>query len=435
MIFIFTHKVTNRVKYAFNLVFREVLKVDYQIFTDRKSFEEITEGVKIAYTLNPIDNAFFIRSKPLLFEHGINDQDISVIDFYKTKAFFAVSGNSMFPFDIFAAAFYLASRYEEYLPHKKDIYNRFDAEQSLAYAEGFLHQPVINIWCKKFGELLCEVFPHLVLPQLEYKFITTIDVDNAFAYKEKGFVRTLMGLSKSFLTLNFVELIDRLKTLYGFKNDPYDTFEYQRTIIQKFNLNFIYFFLLGDYGVNDKNIPVSNLKFQSLIKSVSDHSDVGIHPSFASNQSFRQLEKEIQRLGNIINREVQKSRQHFLKLDLPDTYRNLIELDITDDYTMGYASNYGFRAGICTPFYFYDLDLEVETKLKIHPFAIMEGTLKYYMSISPEKASAHFERLIDEVKAVNGTFISLWHNDSINNIGIWKGWRQVFEDMIEYGKS
>ena len=102
---------------------------------------------------------------------------------------------------------------------------------------------------------------------------------------------------------------------------------------------------------------------------------------------------------------------------------------------MGYASNYGFRAGTCTPFYFYDLDLEVETNLRVHPFAIMEGTLKYYMGIGPEHAMPHYRRLIDEVKMVNGNFISLWHNDSLNDYKHWKGWKSVFEEMIEYGQE
>ena len=434
MIYVFTHKITSRVKYAFNLIFKDLMQIDFELITNRSDFEE-KNGVKLAYTLNPIGEAFFIRSKPLLFEQGINDQDINIIPFDRTKAFFGVGGNSMFPFDIFAASFYLASRYEEYLPHKKDHYNRFDADQSLAFNEGFLHQPVINIWVNKLVEALKELYPDFEIPKRKYQFITTIDVDNAYAYKEKGFVRTLMGYGKAILTLNFQDFRDRTKTLLGIQNDPYDTFDYQEKLVKDQNLTFIYFFLLGDYGVNDKNIPVSNTKFQSLIKSISDHSKIGIHPSFASNNSFNQLEKEVGRLSKVINREIWRSRQHFLKINLPDTYRNLIELDITDDFTMGYASNYGFRAGTCTPFYFYDLDLEVDTNLKVHPFAIMEGTLKYYMGIGPENAMVHYRRLIDEVKMVDGNFISLWHNDSLNDYKQWQGWKAVFEGMIEYGKE
>lgn len=434
MIHVFTHKTTSRVRYAFNLIFKDVLGLEYTLYKDRKAFEAV-DGIKIAYTVNPIENSFFIQSKSLLFEQGINDQEINTFPFDRTKAFFSLGGRSMFPFDIFAASFYLASRYEEYLPHKRDLYDRFDADQSLAQKEDFLHQPVINIWCQKFSELFKEVFPEYEPVKKKYKFITTIDVDNAYAYLEKGFVRSLMGYGKSVLTLDFKAVKARTKTLLGLQKDPYDTFDYQKRLVKDEKLTFIYFFLLGDYGVNDKNIPISSRKFRSLIKSISDHSKIGIHPSFASNNSFYQLEKEVGRLNGVINREIWRSRQHFLKLRLPDTYRNLIELDITDDFTMGYASNYGFRAGLCTPFCFYDLDLEVETLLKIHPFAIMEGTLKYYMRIGPENAMPHFKRLIDEVRMVDGEFISLWHNDSLNDSDLWKGWKAVFEEMIEYGKE
>jgi len=76
-----------------------------------------------------------------------------------------------------------------------------------------------------------------------------------------------------------------------------------------------------------------------------------------------------------------------LRLNLPDTYRNLIDEDITDDYSMGYAALPGFRAGICSPYNFYDLDIEVETKLRVHPFMVMDGTLKDYMKLTPTDAN------------------------------------------------
>jgi hypothetical protein len=99
---------------------------------------------------------------------------------------------------------------------------------------------------------------------------------------------------------------------------------------------------------------------------------------------------------------------------------------------MGYASEPGFRAGICDPFYFYDLDLETETNLRIHPFQVMEGTLKDYMDKTREQSLDIMKMLIDEVKAVNGNFVSLWHNESLSNTQRWKGWHETYEEMIRY---
>ena len=72
-----------------------------------------------------------------MFQQGISDLDINVQDWDGVKCFFAMGNKSVLPYDIFAASFYLISRYEEYLPHVKDEYGRFTAEESLAYKNGF----------------------------------------------------------------------------------------------------------------------------------------------------------------------------------------------------------------------------------------------------------------------------------------------------------
>ena len=297
---------------------------------------------------------------------------------------------------------------------------------------GFLQKPVVNIWAMWIKELIRKRYSSFVFPEKKFQYISTMDIDNAFAYLEKGFTRTIGGYLKSLSTLNFKEIKERTLVLLGPEKDPYDTYDFQLEIIKKYQFGAIYFFLLGDYGVNDKNLPIESQKFQSLIKRIGDYAKVGIHPSYGSNKSKEQLKKEVDRLSNVLHRDVTKSRQHFLKLILPETYRNLIDLDITDDYTMGFASQVGFRASICTPFNFYDLDMEIETKLKIHPFAVMEGTLKYNMNIAPQDAFNKIKPLIDEVRAVNGDFISLWHNDTLSNKKQWIGWQNVYLEMIEY---
>ncbi|MBK7967280.1 MAG: hypothetical protein IPK10_19725 [Bacteroidetes bacterium] len=119
-------------------------------------------------------------------------------------------------------------------------------------------------------------------------------------------------------------------------------------------------------------------------------------------------------------------------MTFPETYRNLLENDILEDYSMGYASEIGFRASICTPFNFYDLDLDVSTKLSLVPFMLMDGTMKDYMKLNPKESVQRAKELIDEVKAVNGTFVTLWHNQSVNDKEEWQGWRDVYEQIVAY---
>ena len=431
MVLIYTHKITNRIRYIFNLMIRELLGVEIKITSDAEEFGSF-DGVKFSYTGERLGDELFFESGKLLFERGISTQEISFTEFEGLPAFFPVyHKDSFLPFDVFAAAFYLVSRYEEYLPHRKDKYGRFQSSESIAHEKGFLQKPLVNIWGLKIGEILKERFPGFSFPGTKYQFIPTIDIDAAWAYRQKGLFRTAGGFLNSFADLDLNAVTERAKVLLGLQKDPFDTYEFQLYLQKKYNLKPVYFILFARYGLNDKNISVRNLKFQRLIKALGDYAAVGIHPSYGSNENPSVLKTEVEMLSRVLNREITKSRQHFLKLILPATYRNLINLDITDDYSMGYAAQPGFRASICTSFNFYDLDMDTETKLRIHPFTFMEGTLRDYMNVNASRAMDYIKPLINEVKAVNGTFISLWHNESLGNRGRWLGWNKIYEDMIQ----
>lgn len=430
MLLIYTPHITNRVRYIFKYILLDIIGLDEIKFTDNKEeFLKYTD-YKINYSLQPFSDELFFAAKQLLFETGIKSFEVNVFEWNNHKAFFPVGKNSFLPFDIFAASFYLITRYEEYLPTIYDKHDRFDAHESLAYKNNFLKLPLVNLWASLLKNILAERYPTLKFKQNKYNYISTIDIDNAFAYREKGITRILGGYVRSLTQLNFKEIAKRTKVYLKKLKDPYDTYDYIRYLEKKYNPKTIYFFLVADYGVNDKNVPIQSKVFRTLIKSIADTSAVGVHPSYGSNKSPEILAIEISRIEKAVNRHITKSRQHFLKLQFPTTYRILQDIDITDDYTMGYANEVGFRASTCTPFNFYDLDLELETKLKIHPFQVMDATLNLYMKLSPEEVMPIIKPMIDEVKKVNGTFVSLWHNETLCDEKQWMGWKNVLDKIM-----
>lgn len=434
MLLIYTPNITNRHKYIFKLFFNEIYHIHYKITESEEEFNTFN-GAKLNYSNNSFSDEIFIESTGLLNEKGIHQQEINVKFENEIPTFFLAQSSAEMSFDVFSASFYLVSRYEEYLPFVKDIHQRFQAENSLAYKNDFLQKPVINIWAKMLMEKIKVTYPDLELISPTYNFISTIDIDNAFYYLEKGFVRSLAGFFSALLSFDFKGIQQRVLVLLGKEKDPYDTYDIQLKLQKEFDLEIIYFILLADYGLNDKNISFTKRKFQLLVKRLSDYTEIGIHPSYGSNANFTKLPKEIKRLENITKREVTKSRQHFLKLNLPETYNYLSDLGITDDYTMGYASAIGFRAGICSSFSFYNLDTESPLPLKIHPFAVMDATFLYYLNLTPTESLQEIFTLIKEVKNVNGTFISLWHNDTFSNYKQWEGWENVYKEMIKVAKS
>lgn len=435
-ILIYAEGISPRLKYSTNLVLHELLGLNVEITADQDEFISAVLP-KICYNSRPLSpKECLIVPAGLINERGVNIHQVNVIDFGGTKALFPVySKESCLPFDIFSAAFFMVSRYEEYLPFIRDEHGRFSAFSSLANQKGFLQQPVVNIWARQLGEILKRNYPDLTIAENIFSFIPTIDIDAAWAFRHKGFYRSVGGFLKDIRALDKDGFKRRYRSLIKMEDDPFDTYQLMHSLHHKYGLSPIFFILFAGYDTFDKNTPVSNSWFLQLIKSLEDEGEVGIHPSYASNSIEGLLGKEVQGLSQVIHREVTSSRQHFLRLHLPDTYRNLIAQDITNDYTMGYAAQTGFRAGICQSFYWYDIEMEKATKLRVHPFALMDGTLRDYQNIEAPEAMTHIRPLIDSVKAVGGTFISLFHNESFSEWRRWKGWSKVYEDMFKYASG
>lgn len=428
MLLVYTHKITPRFKYVFKQICTRILGIPVNFTTVIEEFIA-HDSLKMSYTRQPLSNEIFVRANELLFEQGLSDLDINVLPWEETKCFFPTGEKSALPFDIFAATFYLISRYEEYLPHVKDDYGRFTAQESLAFKNKFLDQPVVDIWAYKFKAILQDNYPDFDFPDQKYTVRPVIDIPVAYDYKLKGLMRTIGGTFKDFFTFKFKRLYQRYSVVMGFKRDPYDTYKYVINKQKTSKYKFVFFFLLGDFSTYDKNINFQKQKFISLIKHVGDYCQVGIKTSFFALSNIEILKEEKVRMERIINTAIVGSRHSFSKVNLPESYRHLVELEIPEDYTMGYVNYLGFRAGTCTPFLFYDLDFEVQTPLKIVPFQALDfAFLKYHSLLDKQQA---LKRLIQSIKQVNGTFVPVFHNYTFGNNPRWQHFKNLFNIIID----
>lgn len=213
--------------------------------------------------------------------------------------------------------------------------------------------------------------------------------------------------------------------------DPGNTFDYLLEAQEKLDSPIHYFVLCRGRREYDKNRAIGTNNFRKLIQKLDLNKAVGIHPSFASNEEKNLLEEEIFFLKNLLGREIKTSRHHYLKFSFPETCRQLIKQGIKEDYTLGFSAHTGFRTGIARSYNFYDLKLEEETKLRLTPLIIMDRTLKDSLAYSTSQASQEFAIYSRQIKDVGGEFVCLWHNDALSDSGEWKGWRRVFENLIE----
>ena len=427
MVLIYIPRETNRTKYIFRLLLHDLEGIDYRFTHDEKEFLD-QKGPKFSYGEEPLDNEIFFQADTMLFERGIESKEVTVISYKEYPGIFPViHKRSALPFDPFAAAFYLVSRYEEYLPYVRDEYSRFTAPRSIAYEKGFLDVPVVNHWAAMISGALKKRFRSCEPTVRKYSFTPTIDIDAAWNYRSRGLIRTLGGYSRSLIKADISGVSERTKVLFRMKKDPFDTYHEQLKICRELNLRPVYFILIGDYGMNDKNIHYQNRAFHVLIKSIGDYADLGIHSSFISSFHPEKLKIEIRRLSAIVNKEISKGRQHFLRLNLPATYRHFIDAGIEEDYSMGYSGHTGFRAGIAAPFYFYDLDLDAATRLRVHPFAFsVSPVLDIDQSMFLEQA----RKVIRNVKEVNGILHGLWTNAALSPGRHTSDWKKMFREIL-----
>jgi len=429
---LYTEAFSPRLQYICQQVFHHWLGLSIE-WTNNVEMYQHFKGIKINYgTISLIENDFLLPKTTLLFEKSIKKYLGSSTTYNKIPAFFPTQvPNSIFSFDLLATLFFHLSRYEEYLPFQADDHGRFPASESWAYQNGCLQKPIVDLLVVELKKRLKTHYPQIIFKPQAFQFLPTYDIDMAWAYRHKGWKRSLGGYATDILKGQFTSLKNRVRTHLALQNDPFQTFEWLDGMTQKFKLQPIYFFLLGDYGEYDKNNKVEAPAFQDLIKSIANFHKTGIHPSYQSANKKLIINKEKQRLATISKQNVHRSRQHYLKLNLPTTYQQLIAAGITEDYSMGYAMDIGFRAGTSLPFYWYDLSEETSTKLKIHSFHLMEVTLKEYLKLSPEAAKAQIAKLINTIKSVDGTLCSLWHNSSFSELEGWKEWEAVYVDLLE----
>ena len=438
MFIVFSHQITNRLHFITDFLFSQLHNIPVELTSSHNYFLRSTK-LKFNYSSVQMEGIPQILPYELLFEttvHSLSDKAGQRIFFEETPAIFPLPEGNFLPFDIFAASFYLISRYEEYLPFNADKMDRFPPQQSIAFRHNFLRLPIIDYWANKLIKRLANFYPEYSFYGMKgFSFLPTIDIDSLFAYKYKGVFRSFAGTAKDLALGRWDRVNERFRVWFALQNDPFDTITYIRNIHKHFNVPPVVFLQLSDYGKFDKNIPWYKTVVKQKARMLHNHCYIGIHPGFNAAHSPDILKREMERLRIILDQSVKDSRQHFLRIRFPAYYRQISAAGIKRDYSLGYPDLIGFRAGTSHPFYFFDLIENRVTSLRMYPFSIMDATLKYYLRKTPEESVKIISDVISSLKAVNGCFISVWHNESLSDTGIWKGWADVYEKLLCYANE
>lgn len=403
-IWVYSAKQSPRLNYVLNFI-STIWDIAFQVTSDIDEFTQI-ETAKINYSHQDL-GGIQIQPQKLLFE-----KELKLFDF------------SSLELDSFAMIFFLLTRYEEYVIQERDAHNRFLGSSSYLFKTNRLKLPWVDVLIENLKSSLYERYPDLKFKEKEFKKQLTIDIDQAYLYQNKSFKRFIGANLRDALRFNLLSIGRRKLSYFFLMKDPWDVY-------QELEINFandvnkpIFFFQVGDYAEFDKNLNFNNKAFQKLIQNTNKWASVGLHPSYQSNQDASILKTEVERLEQVLGKPVAKSRQHYIKLDLPSTYHHLLENGIQEDFSMGFADQVGFRAGTAHSFNWYDLSQEKETNLKIYPFCAMDVTFKNYLKYSPNQTFKKIKEFENTIQSTGGSFCMICHNESLSEFGEWKGWRE-----------
>lgn len=436
-----------RLDYIVKLLFSERAFITHDIAT----FESFP-GKKINYSdqlCKGVDAQ--IVPHTLLFESQIHQHSIRVSTWHGLPVFFETTEGSM-PFDIFAASFYLITRYEEWLTNERDYLGRYPHEQSLAYQHGFLTQPLVNVWMEKW--IAQNNLPYI---KPAFGFRPSYDIDIAYSYIHHSILRNIGGYFKDLLNAGFSKVTERVQVLAGLRKDPYDVYEWLDQLHEQYKLDPIYFFLVAaKRDTVHKNISPENKGMKALIQRITSKYIVGLHPSAQklSEKNSSELEQTLtsDKLGNweynnkldnyvkklrnekmiiekLNERPVTQSRQHYIQLRFPATYESLLQAGITEDYSMGYPEISGFRASYTGPFNWFHLLNNEETSLKIFPFCYMDATQIFHERNTPEVAKIKMDYYYQQFQQYGGCFMPIFHNQFLSEQANFGEWCSIYADF------
>jgi hypothetical protein len=333
--------------------------------------------------------------------------------------------------DVVAGAFFMLSRYEETVVRSVDAFDRFPAESSVAYKEGFLQEPVVNQYAEQLLKML-RVAGFTgerrrwwgIAP---WAIALTHDVDQLHRFVRAkppvhAIIRSMTGRGSP---ADRMVLRDYMQTMTHRKADEYDCLLDMATWEVSIGARSSYYFLGDDTGRYGTEYAVDALDIATTMKTMASMGhEIGFHAGFSTYDDARRFHSELSRLQST-GLPVTGGRQHYLRWQTPATWRLWEAEDLSYDATLGYSSSAGFRCGTCLPFHPYDIENDREMSIWEWPLMFMDGT---YLFAWPEGREV-LDRLSHQCQRYGGVLVLLWHNSQWSDVYA-RPVRDLFQRLI-----
>jgi len=360
------------------------------------------------------------KRMPDVKEFRYLDQSLVTIGCLSQEEKFAV------PFDIIGSIFFVLSGLHEKLINDFDSLGRPITTHSFYKQTRLFYEPFVD----KHVEFLRQLLELELGASFRWKSLDAVHLssDLDLPFREP---RSLWRWSRKIASdlIKRKSPIEALQTLGRFpgsrrslESDSY--FAGVNTLsglAQKYSVP-LEFFIIAD--TTDKDYedswicdPDFKLKMAEMTK---EGHRIGVHPGIKCSSDIRYLRTAVEKfmifLDEINYNQDFSSRFHFLKFDPEVTPEFLVKCGVTDDKTIGFNDNIGFRRGTSRAFKSYDLASRKTLTLKEHPLHVMDITLtaERYLNLKlNDKTLQRCREIKGECSKYGGTFSILWHNSNL----------------------
>ncbi len=417
--------------YVFKVIFEEILGITYEVFDTSVSQvykivlpnEKFIEFADDFFTYIPESIGYCKKAYlPQKVWQLKNDFGEPIPFFYGSNRY-TDHGKSIYcGLDIIGNSFFMLSRWEEMIADKKDKHGRFPEEDACAVKFGLIQKPLVHIYAE-FLRRLFQQFGYEIPVKHKYKKILTHDIDYLYKWGTRfDYVKNCIGdICKRFS----IKSLKTTMNMYKNGQDPYDTYQYLMDLSEQNGQKSLFYFLKS----KKNDFEIITERGQKIIQSIIARGhNVAIHSNYFLEGEWREIQADKEYYERIFSKKIEQNRQHYLKVNIPQTFRLLEENGISQDSSLYYSHHLGFRTGMCIEHSLFDCERRRILKLKELPLTLMDISLQNARKY--DEAVEMVDTLIETVKKYNGTFVCLWHNSSFNSPE-WRYLAGIYEHIVE----
>ena len=306
------------------------------------------------------------------------------------------------------------ARAEEYGARFRDRYGRFPYYLS---ANRDIFDPSVSRWLVDHG-----LHPHYPKGK-RYAICLTHDIDAVY-HPNLSLCRQM---ARSLRRGRFKQAFSWAMPLVAPRRDPLWNFDLIQKLESRYDAKSSFYFLALARGEQDFNYKVDDLR-QVMLDLRADGWEVGLHGGHRAYLSLEKMKEEKSRLEDVLGFEVVGYRNHYLRFQVPDTWRLLEQLEFSYDTSFGYPDCVGFRNGVCHPFRPFDLEADRFLNVVEIPLILMDCSLMRYMRLGPETAWELTKSLLDIIASLRGVATVVWHNPNFEGDNL-----AFYERLLQYG--